>query len=440
MQPKNRKRKTTENFNVRCLPTYPTPLYRIFHARILGFREAPVETWLLMLYRSIVVFALVVLAACGKDVDGVPISIGQASNQTPDTNYNVIHSFKGRRDDGADPFAGLLSAGGKLYGTTTEGGASPASGGCGTVFEITPSDSERIQYSFQCSPDGGFPTDAPVTLDGSLYGTTAGGGKYDQGTVFTLNKRGKEHVIYSFEGVNGNDGGQPSAGLVAINGNMYGTTPVGGNYGQGTVFVVTPTGHERLIHSFGRSGDGAGPTAGLIAINGLLYGTTGGGGADNLGTVFRVTTSGKERVIYSFKGPPDGAAPQTELMEGGREFYGTSGGGKYNVGTVFQVSASGVEHVLYAFGSRSYDGQYPSSPLTVIKGIFYGVTAGGGAKQGGTVFSVTASGKETILHNFGLYSGASYPNGRLIVVGNALLGTTHYGGEKNVGTVFSFRP
>jgi uncharacterized repeat protein (TIGR03803 family) len=356
----------------------------------------------------------------------------------PDTNVDVIHSFKGRRD-GADPFAGLLLVGTNLYGTTTEGGMSPVSGGCGTVFKILPSHAESVLYSFQCTPDGEYPTDRLIALAGTLYGTTAGGGKYSQGTVFTLTKRGKERVVYDFEGSAGNDGGQPSGGLAVINGKFYGTTPVGGNYGQGTVFVVTPTGHERLIHSFGRSGDGAGPIAGLVAVNGGLYGTTSGGGADGQGTVFRVTTSGKEQVVYSFTWPPDGAAPQSELIASGGELYGTTtSGGEYATGTVFRVSTSGVEHVLYAFGGRSSDGQYPSSPLTVIKDKFYGLTAGGGAKKGGTIFSITATGKETNLYSFGLYSGASDPNGRLIEVGNALYGTSHYGG-KGFGTAFSFQ-
>ena len=153
---------------------------------------------------------------------------------------------------------------------------------------------------------------------------------------------------------------------------------------------------------------------------------------------FRVTTTGKEHVLYSFKGPPDGSAPMTELTAIGGDFYGTtSGGGKYITGTVFELSASGSERVLYAFGSRPNDGQFPTSPLTVVKGSFYGVTGAGGSGQSGIVFAVMPSGKARTLHNFGRGTDGELPNGRLIVSGNTLLGTTQYGGINRYGTVFA---
>ncbi|MGA8326822.1 MAG: choice-of-anchor tandem repeat GloVer-containing protein, partial [Candidatus Cybelea sp.] len=55
---------------------------------------------------------------------------------------------------------------------------------------------------------------------------------------------------------------------------------------DGTVFSVTTSGTETVLHSFGGSGDGAHPDASLLNVNGTLYGTTGGGGAHGDGTVF----------------------------------------------------------------------------------------------------------------------------------------------------------
>jgi uncharacterized repeat protein (TIGR03803 family) len=46
----------------------------------------------------------------------------------------VLHSFGGQ-GDGSGPNGSLINVGGKLYGTTTEGGGTC---GCGTVFAITP--------------------------------------------------------------------------------------------------------------------------------------------------------------------------------------------------------------------------------------------------------------------------------------------------------------
>jgi uncharacterized repeat protein (TIGR03803 family) len=112
-------------------------------------------------------------------------------------------------------------------------------------------------------------------------------------------------------------GSYPAAGLAYVNGTLYGTTVHGGssnpqspNLGLGTVFAVSKSGTERVLHSFTGRPDGAYPYAGLISVNGTLYGTTSGGGANGYGTVFAVSTSGAERVLYSFKGGTDGANPQ----------------------------------------------------------------------------------------------------------------------------------
>ena len=76
--------------------------------------------------------------------------------------------------------------------------------------------------------------------------------------------------LYTFVGnpTSGPDGAYPAAGLVFdSSGNLYGTTSQGGNYGQGTVFKLSPTSggkwKESVIHEFaGYPGDGANPAAG----------------------------------------------------------------------------------------------------------------------------------------------------------------------------------
>ncbi|HEX3458273.1 MAG TPA: choice-of-anchor tandem repeat GloVer-containing protein, partial [Candidatus Baltobacteraceae bacterium] len=64
--------------------------------------------------------------------------------------------------------------------------------------------------------------------------------------------------------------------------------------GCGTVFSVTTTGSEKVLHSFAEGSDGQGPSAPLIDVNGTLYGTTyygGGNSRCNLGcgTVFALS-------------------------------------------------------------------------------------------------------------------------------------------------------
>jgi len=129
----------------------------------------------------------------------------------------------------------------------------------------------------------------------------------------------KYSVLYSFEG--GNDGRDPHAGLLNVNGTIYGTTEYGGGpchrrCPSGTVFAITKSGAETVLHSFkSGSGDGKDPRAGLIEVDGTLYGTTLLGGAScYCGTVFKVTPSGAETVLHRFAGEPDGASPDAGLL------------------------------------------------------------------------------------------------------------------------------
>jgi uncharacterized repeat protein (TIGR03803 family) len=71
---------------------------------------------------------------------------------------------------------------------------------------------------------------------------------------------------------------------------LYGTTSTGGAYNRGTVFGVTSSGQETLLHSF-RAGGGEDPQAGLISVDGTLYGTTFGDtrfGHQGYGGVFSI--------------------------------------------------------------------------------------------------------------------------------------------------------
>lgn len=87
-----------------------------------------------------------------------------------------------------------------------------------------------------------------VDVKGTLYGTTWGCGEYNDtglgnGTIFSVTTGGKEKVLHNFTGSDG-DGWHPAAGLIDVNGTLYGTTVGGGSgsgsYGNGTVFAVSP--------------------------------------------------------------------------------------------------------------------------------------------------------------------------------------------------------
>ena len=413
-------------------------------------------------------FAAVMLAVmeagCGGGSTPLsPSAAGVAAERTHvRTAYSVLYSFKDGKY-GRDPHAGpLIKVKDKLYGTTVYGGG-PCHARCfgGTVFAITTSGGETVLHSFEVGSevytDGKNPRAGLIDVTGTLYGTTVhgGGASCYCGTVFKVTLSGSETVLHSFSGEP--DGFSPDAGLLDVNGTLYGTTYYGGANGDGTVFAITTSGTETVLHSFAGKPDGAHPYAGLINVNGTLYGTTTSGGANcnwsgGCGTVFAITTSGAETVLYSFKGGlGDGRYPtQAGLLDVNGTLYGTTyRGGKHHYGTAFAITTSGKENVLHSFGGLG-DGAFPYGGLLDVNGTLYGTTSNGGAGSClrysnvhgcGTVFKTTISGKETVLYSFKGGSGdGKFPHAGLINVDGTLYGTTTAGGAKEAGTVFSLSP
>ncbi len=333
---------------------------------------------------------------------------------------------------------------GALYGTTRLGGVSNS---YGTVFSVTTSGSEAVVHVFGAGSDGAYPW-AGLTTSG--YGTTNSGGMGDGcngcGTVYRISSSGKETVLHGF-GKSSVDGNFPLGGLISVNGTLYGTTDGGGIYqgtsgGGGAVYSITSSGSETLLHSFGSGTDGASPQGALLEVNGTLYGTTYSGGTHDVGTVFSITPSGTETVLYSFKGGPDGSNPSSGLIKVGGALYGTTAGGGYpaNKGTIFKVTLNGTETVLHSF----FGGQDGSSPqfgsLLMVNKVLYGTTSTGGTNNLGTVYSITPSGVYAVVYSFRGGSDGANPEAGLINVGGVLYGTTNVGGASNDGTVFALTP
>jgi len=192
------------------------------------------------------------------------------------------------------------------------------------VFELTAGGTETVLYSFTGGADGGAP-DAGVVTDpeGNHYGTTVFGGASNAGTVFKLGASGTETALYSFTG--GADGSQPQVGLVRDSeGNLYGTTEIGGTSGAGVVFKVDTGGQEtvRIHWGSGRGIPQGKPDQGL---KGQLYGTTAGGGPSNHGVVFKVDTSGTETVLHNSAGRAGARNPAAGLvLDSKGTLYGTA--------------------------------------------------------------------------------------------------------------------
>ena len=390
--------------------------------------------------------------------------LGAAAPLSAASTETVLYSFQ-KGAHGQSPNGGLVrDAKGNFYGTTSEGGLlhnNCGSGGCGTVFKVTPAGVETVLYSFTgTNGDGNIPgSGLMLDANGNLYGTTVAGGNGGHGTVFEVAPNGAETVLYKFTGRS--DGATPDAGLMRdAKGNLYGTTLGGGLKSQGAVFELTPAGSENALFSF-NGPDGASPRSTLIQAGGNFYGTASGGGgssacASGCGVVFELSSNATETVLHVFTGGADGARPVGSLVQDAQgNLFGTAtNGGRLNkacptgCGTVYKLSPSPggtwTFTVLHKFTGEG-DGYYPAGGVVMdANGNLYGLTGGNtcwGNTCAGSLYEISAAGTETILYKFKGKADGQFPAGSLVLddKGN-LYGTTYAGGANGYGTVFKVTP
>lgn len=166
-----------------------------------------------------------------------PIGCGTVFKVTPGGTESVLYTFTGGNDGGQPAAALIKDKAGNFYGTTTIGGAT----GNGVVFKLAPDGTETVLYAFQGGSDGSWPY-AALKLDkaGNLFGTTYYGGASGCGTVYEISPSGTETILYTFQC--GSDGASPASNLTLYRGHLYGTTANGGLNdcagGCGVVFSV----------------------------------------------------------------------------------------------------------------------------------------------------------------------------------------------------------
>jgi uncharacterized repeat protein (TIGR03803 family) len=335
---------------------------------------------------------------------------------------DVPHQFTADEDGGCFGQAATVTQitvgpDGYLYGTTVCGGP----GGFGTVFSLRPPAhtppsvwsqwAEHLVYGFRFSSDGAYPKYQRLAFDpqGNIYGTTIMGGASGGSSVFEVSPSGTERVLYSFGGAL-----WPSSVILDSSGNVYGTTSGGGGASEGTVFQLTPSGNgwtARYLHEFQGNGDGENPISGVISDSaGNLYGTTSPGSIGSIGgnygtaspnadgqqssTVFMLTPSSNGwtfTVLYTIPLPDDTLAGLA--IDPAGNLYGTTGGGLYGCGSLFRLSpgSDGWTYTdLYDFNEYS-DGCDPQYSTVVLDaaGNLYGALIDGGDNGYGVIYEIT---------------------------------------------------
>jgi len=390
--------------------------------------------------------------------------------------FTLLHNFTGG-SGGAAPYAGvLIGRDGDLYGTTAAGGGGSCSGsfgtGCGTVFELNPSNQVfTTLWQFSAGSDGATP-EAGLIIGpgGALYGSTfAGGVQYCPGgcgTVFRLTppvtvprtikeNRWNENILYSFQAP---DGQNPLGNMAADgSGNIYGVAAAGGAFSSGVVFRLNYSNGiwtYSKLHEFSAYVDGEYPEGGVtLDASGNIYGTTFTGfGAGDVYQLLAASNWSLNILTSFWISTGDNPTAGVTLDSSGNVYGSTSVGGPDGGGTIFELSNGDWSfHLLYSLSGGA--GPMLSNLIFDKAGNLYGTTYSDGSVDNGsygTVFKLTPANGNwmyTSLHEFTGGSDGGYPVGTLAFDADGnLYGTASVGGDlskcggKGCGVVFRIMP
>lgn len=381
--------------------------------------------------------------------------------------YQVVYTFQPKT--GYGPYNGVIfDAAGNMYGATFAGGTAGCDkgvqGGCGVIFELSPTGDGTWTYSelynFTGGVDGSHPF-STLVMDaaGNLYGTTFGknnGAGSGLGTAFELSPTAsgawKFTLLHTFAG--GKDGRTP-AGTLALDqsGNVYGSTWYGGSNDLGVVFQLSATSNgtwkETLLHSFTGCQDGGIPNGVVADAKGAIYVTAQRGGVacgiNGYGVILELSPQNgrwKQSIVHTFTGGVDGSNPAMLTFSSNGTLYGIAASAGRGYGLAFQLTPkpNGNWSLLVLHDFDGQNGLYPNS-IAENGGNLYGTTDNGGFGLG-VLFELIADTNwtETVLTDFNTPIG-ELPYGSMAFdsAGN-VYGTTLAGGSTGGGVVYEYIP
>ena len=317
--------------------------------------------------------------------DGAVYEIDKGSST-----ITTIASFNG--SNGQNPHGGVtFDSSGNLFGTTYSGGTS----GYGTVYEIAKG-TNSVTNLASFTGSNGFNSIGNVIFDGSgnLYGTA-------NNTVYEIVNGSNTITPLANFNLDGS-----AAGLTLdSNGNLYGTL-AGGVRGDahGSVFEIAKgTNAVSTVATFDAD-NGSDPESGVIFdSNGNLFGTTRLGGASNDGAVYEIV-KGSNTVtdLASFDGFTNGSEPFGSIaLDGSGDLFGTTtqGGAYGHFGTVYEI-AKGSNAITTLASFNGSNGYTPQGGVTLdSSGNLFGSTRGGSQYPGsvyGTVYEIAGAGSSPV--------------------------------------------
>jgi uncharacterized repeat protein (TIGR03803 family) len=338
----------------------------------------------------------------GDDEAGFAFKLARWAGWVLDPLYIFPEDYDG---DGYWPTGVIVGPNGSLYGGASGGSGNCGGTPCGMVFNLTPplkacgsvlcSWTEGIPYNFSGGADGsGTINVSAFDQEGNLYGTSTGGGQFGAGTVFKLTPSGEgwtESILYSFTGRNDAfDVSAPTQVLLGNDGNLYGVAQ-GGEYSSGVVFQLTPSGDhwtESILHSFQYAVDGYNPSYLVQDSAGNLYGIA-ITALTSTPPIFLLSKSGNGWVFSEYYVTHLGENDQLYnlAIDAAGNLYGT-GGGRWN-GFIFQASHGSAG---WQYGDLVYFyGNFPASGALALdaQGNLYGTTRQCGTDNEGIIWEAS---------------------------------------------------